>query len=92
MSSTLVKTAVCGYHVYSTVWESQVGKEFIVIQERGNSHDSHEMTVYCHNEDPGAIFLSLSLSLSVSLSLCLSLSLSCFKDIHSQLVLSAKNT
>ena len=38
VSSTLVvKTAVRGYHVYTTLRESHIGEEFIVIQESGNS-------------------------------------------------------
>ena len=35
MPSTLgVKQAVHGHHVYRTIWEPLVGKEFIVLQER----------------------------------------------------------
>ena len=48
MSSTLVvETAVHGYHVYRTVWETHVGG--------GNSHDRYAMAVYRRVEDPGVI-------------------------------------
>ena len=61
MSSTLVvKTTVCGYHVYRTLWEPHVGEEFIVIQESGNSHDRYAMAVHRCYEDPGVIMEHLS--------------------------------
>ena len=62
VSSTLfVKTAVCGYHVYRTIWEPHVGKKFIVIQKSGNSHNGYAMAVSCRDEDPGAIVEHLPL-------------------------------
>ena len=56
MSSMLVvKTAVCGYHVYRTVWESLASEESTVIQVRGNFHDRNLMAVYHCKEHLGVM-------------------------------------
>ena len=37
--------AICGYHVYSTLWEAEPGEILTTTQQRGNIHDRFAVAV-----------------------------------------------
>ena len=37
--------AICGYHIYSTIWEAESGEILTTSQERGNVHDRFAVAV-----------------------------------------------
>jgi len=47
MATTTYKmeAMICGYHVYATVWDAQIGEELYCARETGNICDPYAVTV-----------------------------------------------
>ena len=40
-----IEAMICGYHVYTTVWDAQIGEELYCARETGNIRDSYAVAV-----------------------------------------------